>query len=139
MAHTRKIIRHTVRAAILSSARFCTFKKISPWVKAPDASQLPAYAVATPREPVRRSSKSGTYRTTNVIVFVKRTGGEDLEDTLDVDSEYLETTVIAALKPIGLQDLELIEIDINSEGAERVGTLAMTFTVTWFAADSGPS
>ena len=127
--HYRAVYRSLVRAAMLASSEFGAFNARSAWAQKIDPEELPVFGVATPRETKDLDSQDNSTRSTQVIVVLKRLGGDDLEDVLDLDSEAVERIVLTALltDPERMVTLTDTEVTIDGSGAQRVGTLQMTF------------
>lgn len=130
----RTAIRAAARLALQSSLTGMT--EISAWAQSVDANTLPAWAVATPRETRSRESHGLNAENLVLAVMVKRLGGDDIEDLLDADSAPVEAAVVGALRLGNMGcDLSQTEIKVDGEGAKRLGTLTMAFTVTYWVAD----
>ncbi|WP_376872378.1 hypothetical protein [Albirhodobacter sp. R86504] len=129
--HYRATFRETVRVAMMMSAEFSAFNQRSAWAQTIDASELPVFGVATPRETKVLDAQDVSTRSTQLIVVLKRLGGDDLEDVLDFDSEAVERIVLTALlaDPQRMASLSDTEVTIDGSGAQRVGTLQMTFRI----------
>lgn len=127
--HYRAVYRSAVRAALLASPEFGAFNARSAWAQKIDPEELPVFGVATPRESKDLEGHGTSARSTQLIVVLKRLGGDDLEDVLDIDSEAVERIVLAALltDPERMVTLTDTEVTIDGSGAQRVGTLQMTF------------
>ena len=127
--HYRAIYRSLVRAAMLASPEFGAFNARSAWAQKIDPEELPVFGVATPRETKDLEGHGTSTRSTHVIVVLKRLGGDDLEDVLDLDSEAVERIVLTAMlaDPERMVALTDTEVTIDGSGAQRVGTLQMTF------------
>jgi hypothetical protein len=130
--HPRSIIRRDVRAALVADVYFTGWTVLKSWGQSIDTDTLPAVGVFTPREQVRRGAVNQVTRDTDVAIQARRQGGDDLEDALDDDSEKIETLVLGVLGALAVSEYELTstDIDINHDGAQRVGRLNMIFRAT---------
>jgi hypothetical protein len=132
----RKEVRAQARAALELAPDLAGFTAISAWVQSVDVDALPAWALATPRETRERKSHDKAQEDLTLAVVIKRLGGDDIEDILDDDSAAVEEAIVPALRS-NARDAELAhtEIKLDGEGARRVGTLTMAFTVTYWTDD----
>lgn len=74
------------------------------------------------------------------MLVLKIIGGDAIEDELDSEADAAQACVAAAIR----SDIRMCELvrtltKVDGEGAQRVGTLEMTFTVVWFENDPAPS
>ncbi|NEX45187.1 hypothetical protein [Pseudotabrizicola algicola] len=132
----RTAIRAAAKLALQGAAGLTAFTEMSAWAQSVDSSILPAWGVVTPRETRLRQANDTAQEELVLAVFVKRLGDDDIEDVLDADSALIETAIIPALRALE-RDCELTstEIRLDGEGARRLGTLTMAFTVTYWADD----
>lgn len=131
MAHYRSEYRTAAAAAITGSAEFAGVEYLKVWAERLDPESLPVFSVVTPQERTQRVSHGGAERGTLLQVVIKRAGGLELADTLDLDSEAVEALVTAAIETQHIEcALEETTVVVNGEGAGRVGTLVMGFRVT---------
>lgn len=128
MSHRRAKIRAALRLALRVDPYFAGVEVMSAWSTNVDAETLPVLGVATPRESKDQDAQNSAERATTAIVVLKRLGGEDIEDVLDIDSDHVEVLVLGVIRTMGL-DAMLDQTDIGIDGAaeRRVGTLTMTF------------
>ncbi len=128
MSHYRSDIRALARMALTAHPRFAGFTAPKVWPGAVDADSLPVIGVLTPQDGSRMESFTSTERKTLMQVAVRRKGGEDIEDILDEDSEFIEAIVLAAIRAQNrfcfLRETSLVS---NTDGGRNVGTLVMTF------------
>lgn len=136
MTHYRSGYRTLVAGAVAASPYFAGMTRLSAWVDGFNATSLPAWFVATPRERAARVSHGTSQRDTDLVVGIKRLGTDDIEDVLDADSAVVEQLVIAALRTQE-RDCETGEINIKVDGGgeQRVGTLTLTFRITGWLPD----
>lgn len=131
MSHYRSDIRALARGALISHPRFTAFTCPKVWPGAVDAESLPVIGVLTPQDSSRMETFTSTERKTLLQVAVRRKGGEDIEDILDADSDMIEAIVLAALRVQNrfcfLRETSLVS---NTDGAQNIGTLVMTFETT---------
>ncbi|MER5172664.1 hypothetical protein [Thioclava kandeliae] len=135
MSH-RPEYRETIKTVLGADATFSSYTQISAWANAVNAEVMPAWFVATPREQPSRSAHGQSQRVTDLIVGLKRLGGDAIEDALDADAVVIERLVIGALRTRE-RDCELTVIDIKTDGGaeQRVGTLTLTFRITAWMPD----
>jgi hypothetical protein len=132
----RKLIRAAAKLALGEAAALDGFSEISAWVQSVSVDTLPAWAVATPFERRDRQSQDNAQEDLTLAVVVKRVGGDDIEDLLDDDSGAIEAAIVPALRSAFRQcELAQTEITLDGDGARRVGTLTMAFTVTYWVDD----
>ncbi len=124
--HPRSEIRTVLRTMLAHS--FPTWTVLRAWTQNIDPSALPAVAVFTPRETQRQDGVRSYSAETEVFVQMRRSGGDDLEDTLDDDSTLIECCVMPVLLEID-EHAQLVstDIDIGTEGEHRIGKLNMAF------------
>lgn len=129
--HYRSQIRAATRLALLHCPHFAGFTMISAWASSIDAEALPVLAVMTPGETKDGAARGASERRVTLQILVRRAGGEDIEDALDLDSAQIEATVLAALQTEGVGgELQATEISIDHAGERRIGSLDMQFQVT---------
>lgn len=132
----RTAIRAAAKAALQAAPRFAGFSNISAWAQSVSAKDLPAWAVATPREAKDRQGQAVAQQDLTLIVVIKRVGEDDIEDVLDADSTAVEDAITAALRDESQDcDLAQTEMKVDGDGAQRVGTLTMLFNVTYWVDD----
>lgn len=131
MSHPRGTIRAAVRAALAGSARFAGFTDLRAFSRDVDPTHYPFFVVMTPRELTEMAAPGAVTRATDVLVGVRRLGGDELEDLLDEDSAEIEALVLPVLAANGgeLFGLETTETDVNADGSRRIGGINMTFRV----------
>ncbi|MBW7057309.1 hypothetical protein KY389_11495 [Paracoccus bogoriensis] len=128
MTHWRSEYRAAVRAALQARPRFADVDVLPIWPGTVDDETLPVIGVVTPNEPVARDSEASTTRRTLLQVALRRIGGVDVEDQLDLDSDEIEATVLGALRSPTLRvQLEDLSIVSDSRAHSYVGTLVMSF------------
>jgi len=95
-----------------------------------DTSQLPIGMVYTPRVLTERFDAAQVAREVEVSIWIKREGGDTLEDEMDEESAVLEVAVLAALEEMS-HDYDLVEtqVDIDAGAKAPVGVLQMQFRV----------
>lgn len=131
MSHYRSEFRTLARDALVSHARFSIFTAPKVWPGVVDAASLPVIGVLTPQDDSRMASFDNTERKTMMQVAVRRAGGDDVEDALDIDSEYIEAIVLAAIRGQNrFCFLRATSVVSNTEAGRNVGTLIMTFEIT---------
>lgn len=132
----RRTLRLAARSALAAAPALAGFTSMSAWAQNIDAHLLPVFGVATPRETAGRDSHDTSRREVSVMVVLKRLGDDGLEDTLDDDADVVEPLINAALRSAE-RDCEMrdLSITVSGDGARRVGTLQMTFTVTLWTDD----
>lgn len=131
MPHYRATFRTIARIALQSQSEFADYQQMSAWSQTFDDSELPFFAVATPRERKDRSNHGSSTRETMMAAVFKLRGGDDLEDILDDLSIVAEQAILEALVDEG-RDCVLNEtmIDLDGGSGNRVGTLTLQFAIT---------
>lgn len=129
--HYRSAYRSTALAALTADPRFADFTAPKVWPGATDADSLPIIGVLTPQERTRIETLSSTERTTLLQVAIRRAGGDDVEELLDIDSLHVEAILMATLTA-GNQWCFPRETSLvsNTDGIRNVGTLVMGFEIT---------
>lgn len=132
----RKTVRDAAKAALGATAHLAGFTEISAWAQSVDVQALPAWAVATPREMRDRVSQGRDERQLTLAVVIKRVGTSTIEDQMDVDADAIERALVPALSNDNRDcDLTQTETRVDGDGAQRVGTLTMAFTITYWVDD----
>src|SRR5690606_13444886 len=104
----------------------------SAWATGLNASLLPVIAVVTPSERVRPETLEHFARQTLLQIVVKRLGGDDLEDQLDLDADAIEACICPAFFAQGWHCLpDDLSLTLNGEGEQRIGTVTAGFTLSW--------
>lgn len=135
-ASDRKEIRQAARDALTVAPYFAGFTAISAWAQSVDVAALPALAVATPREGRNRDNQTVNQRDLTLALVIKRVGGTIIEDVLDDDADAAEAVIVPALRNDYREcELAISETRVDGDGAQRVGTLTMSFTVTYWVDD----
>ncbi|TWJ05761.1 hypothetical protein IQ03_00569 [Gemmobacter caeni] len=133
-ASDRQQIRASARAAL--QAGLTGWTEFFAWAQSVNAEHLPAWAVATPSERRSSASQDTAQRETSLVVVVKLLGGDLIEDDLDEAADQIEAAVVAALRASNLMcELTQSETRIDAEAVKRLGTLTMSFTVTYWTDD----
>jgi len=132
----RKAVRYAARDALTAAPYFDGFTAISAWAQSVDERSLPLWAIATPGEGADRVTQGHGRRDLSLILVVKRLGDVDLEDLLDDDADAALPVILAAVRS-ETRDCEMTRIDmkLDGEGARRIGTLTITFNVTYWDDD----
>ena len=129
--HYRTQIRASTRLALQHCAYFSDMTHISAWASGVDITTLPVLAIMTPNETKAEEARGSSERIVTLQVLIRRAGGEDIEDQLDLDSGHLEAAVLASLRTNSWGgELTKTEISIDHSGAQRIGSLDMQFQVT---------
>ena len=133
MTHFRTTLRVAVRdglaAAVSTAPALSGFTVLRAWGQNIDTDVLPAIGVFIPRELVAGADVSRQLRVADIVVMVRRAGGDDLEDLLDADAAAIEPVVeeILATAGTGEHGLASTDIDISGEGKARVGKMNLMF------------
>lgn len=136
MSHWRSEYRTSVRTALAARPRFADVRILKVWPGSIDDASLPVIGVLTPNEPVARDSQNSATRRTLLQVALRRTGGEDIEDMLDADSDEIEAVVLAALRTLARRvQLEEMSVVSDSRSEAYVGTLVMSFRILSFRSE----
>lgn len=132
----RRAIRAAARAALAASAGLAGFTEISAWVQSVSVETLPAIGVAAPQERRDRTAQDIDQRDLTLVVVVKRAGAEDIEDVLDDDADAIEAALVPALRsPTRQVELSQTDIRVDGDGAQRVGTLTLSFIASYWVDD----
>lgn len=127
MTSHRTDLRAAVRAALVGSPRLAGATIVDGWSQALDTDPLPVIGLRIPREAARRAAYDEVERTVEVEIVIKRAGGETIEDEADLDTEAIETAVLAALRPLTTNaEVERTTLMVNGDGGRRVSTLTLT-------------
>ncbi|SOC13753.1 hypothetical protein SAMN05877809_1079 [Rhodobacter sp. JA431] len=130
----RKEIRAAAKAALAAAPGLADATQISAWVQSVDAESLPAYGVATPIERQDRIGHDLDQCDPTLVVVLKLLGGAEIEDVLDDHGDLIAPLVIAAVAAENRSCLlAQTETRAEGDGGKRVGTLTLTFTVTYWA------
>ena len=123
-------MRITARALLAAAYRFRNFTGIPAWSQSVDSESLPVFCVTISRETAQAIDFSSHERRLELHVIVKRMGGDDIEDALDLDAEAVEVTLLPYLRTTYLHaELAQTEIEIAGEGRQREGSVQVTFAV----------
>jgi hypothetical protein len=128
----RTALREAVRTAITNDAYFEYFTFFQAWAQSRDTDALPAFGLAIRRESSGLVDYKSHQRVMELRVYVKRTGGDDIEDVLDADSAAIESVVLPLLRADHTYlhvEVSQTEIDINGNGESRVGMIEVMFNV----------
>lgn len=135
----RKAARAALRAAIQAADDYQDVTILRSFGASIDVTQLPAVSVVTQIEQIRRVSADTVARVATVEIGLRRAGGEHLEDLLDDDAEALERIGLPVLQGINSQaELSTIRTEISGEGAQRVGTLVLEFSLPRHTTEGAP-
>jgi len=137
MAHPRVEIRADVKAALATLSGINATEIQTIFRKEIDIDQLPEITVLTPRERVTRTAVDMVDRVVDVVVAVRRKGGDTLDDDLDNESDDIEAAVLPVLEAHG-DDVELVEVttQFGAKGATRVGQLELRFRLVRYTAEA---
>ena len=139
MTHPRGAYRAALRAAFEATDDLYGVRILKGWAFPTDAADLPALAVATPRERIELSAVDQVDRTVEIVVVLKTRGGDLLEDVLDNYSDVIEAVAIAAFQAMDpepeLYGLGLVDMTIDGDGDKRLGLLEMRFEAVRYAAE----
>jgi len=135
----RKAYRAGLRAAFAALPEFADVAITKAWAMPSDAEGLPALTVLTPRENVQGDGVDMVNRSTQVVVVLKISGDEDIEDDLDDFAEVIESAALAyfaGLEPgPALWGVASIDTKIEGGARKRVGALEMRFEVVRYTAE----
>lgn len=137
MPHPRVSIRADVKTALSGLAGIAADEVTTIYRKDIDIEQLPEIMVLTPREQVARVAVDQVDRTIDVMVIIRRKGGDDLDDNLDNESDDIEAAVLPVLAGHG-DDEELVEVTTQFDvtGSVRVGQLEMRFRLVRYTSEA---
>jgi hypothetical protein len=129
VTHLRTSLRVAVRDGLSGAAALSEFTVLRAWGQNIDTDALPALGVFIPRELIAGADVSQQLRVPEIVVQVRRAGGDDLEDLLDADAAAIEPVVEAILAAAvsGEHGLASTDIDISGEGKSRVGKMNLMF------------
>lgn len=126
MSHPRTGIRADLRAALQAALPGWTVLRA--WTKNIDSTTLPAVAVFTPSERQGQDAVRNYTAETDVLVQLRREGGDALEDELDADSILVEAAVMPPLLAIDAHAMLIsTEVDIDGSGEQRIGKMNLVF------------
>jgi hypothetical protein len=133
--NARSTFRSIAKAALAADTRMQGFTQLSAWAGNISAESLPVLGVVTPQERIADGTLDCFQRAALLQIVVKRLGGDDLEDVLDLDADAIEVAVLAGFRAQGLHCMpEEVTMTLNGEGEQKVGTLVFTFRVTYLRA-----
>lgn len=137
MSHIRTALRDEVRSALSIALPGIDWRRAH-W-QVVDA-ELPVGAVATPRTLTDRESVDDVTRRVDMVVVVKMTGPDTLEDDLDALSVDIEEAVLPVL-PAFSDEFDLAEenTDVSFEGETPVGKLSVLFRVMLRTPEADPN
>lgn len=131
MAHHRTDLRQAAVLALADDARIGRYTFVKAWVMAADDQMQPVWTVATPREQSGSAAKDTLSRVVSLVVALKRSGGEDIEDDLDLDAAAIEAAVWPAIEPLCLHaELDQTDTKLAGEGSRREGSVEVRFACT---------
>lgn len=129
--HYRAQIRNATRLALEHCSYFSDFTHMAAWASGVDITALPVLAVMTPSDIKGDEARGSSERLVTLQLLIRRAGGEDIEDQLDLDSAQIEIAVLAALRTQNWGGaLTKTEISVDHSGAQRIGMLDMQVQVT---------
>ena len=133
MGAWRSSYRSTARAALEAVPRLASVTILPAWRGNVDEETLPVLGVETPDERITLSARGATERGTLLQVVVKRLGGDEVEDDLDLDAEAIEEALFAAfLTSSTICKPEGISLMVEDRASRALGTLISTFRITSF-------
>lgn len=133
----RKSLRAEALAALAAVPRFASWRALSAWqVFGLDDTALPAYGLATPDEAHEAESHSTVRNRCQLVLALKRTGGELIEDDLDDDADAAASAIQDALREASRScDLTQTNTKIDASGIKRAGSVELTFSVIYWVDD----
>lgn len=133
--HPRATLRAAARAALAAPDVLPGVTVLTGWVQDFDADLLPAIGVYTPRTITRPVSAVDMTRDTQLVVHLRRLGGDDIDDQLDLDSAAIEAAIQPVIDAWGAGEcyLESTDIEVQSDAGHRLGKLTMTFQAGRFS------
>lgn len=138
MANHRTDLRNAAWNALRVAVRMRDMVFIKAWAQGIDEETLPAWTVATPREQSGAAAKDTLRRDVMLSVIVKRTGGDDIEDQLDLDSAAIEAAVLPVILPLCLHaEIDQTDMKMQGQGERRVGVVEVRFACTLMTDTSG--
>ncbi|MFC5736941.1 hypothetical protein [Sinirhodobacter huangdaonensis] len=131
MAHYRAEYRAAARAAMAADAALSGITQMTAWTERIDTMAMPLICVVTPSEKSRPSAHGQTERGTLLQVVLKRAGGTEIEDQLDLDADAIEAAVIGALMTRETEcTTDEVTTVTSGDGSSRIGTVVVNFRVT---------
>lgn len=126
MLHVVTVLRDAVRSALAVELPDVNWEKRT-WSKT-DKDGLARGLVLTPRVLVDRHDDQDVRRDVTFQIVIKRRGGADINDDIDVDAASVEVAVFRVLEQVCLE-YGLTEVATNIDGAanEPHGELSMIF------------
>ena len=135
----RTAFRTAARAALQSAPHFAAYTSVSAWAVSLDAAEAPFLAVATPQERQSRETYDTARCELTMAVVLKVVAGDGIEDALDAACDAAEAAVTAALRDTHIQcDLTAVVSKIDGGGEQRVGTVDLSFAITYWVDDPAP-
>ena len=140
MPHPRVVIRADVKTALAALVGIEPDQVQTVYRKEIDIDQLPEITVLTPREQVQRTAVGMVDRIIDVVVVVRRKGGDTLDDDLDNESDDIEAAVLPVLAGHGDEE-EVVEVStqFDVKGSTRVGQLELRFRLVRYTAEAAQS
>lgn len=133
MGQHRSDLRAAARAALQQDARIGRMPMLKAWAQGVDEPTLPVVTVATPTEQSGRAAKDTVQRSVTLSVIVKRSGGETIEDELDLDAAAVEAAVLPAIAGLCADaDIDRTEIRMQGDGERRIGIVDVRFACMIF-------
>lgn len=143
--HPRAALRNALADHLGDLQWFAGWPRIRAWDRALPPNFASAYVVATPSEQAEYTGRGQVFRDVPVVVGTKRAGNvSELEDILDEDSATVELAVMQFFEArhadfdVSEWAYEGLEIDINRDGEQPIGTMSMTFRARRFTPEGKP-
>ena len=128
----RVLLRRLAREAMAGTARYYDIPAMRSWSQAVNFEELPIWGVMTPDEQSAPVAKDYTGRSVVLSVAVKREGGDELEDELDVDAAEIEAAVLPVLLNYCMEQGQEAHVSntamrFDGDGMRRVGVVEVRF------------
>lgn len=128
----RSDFRAFARQVLAADARLGSLTQFSAWTGNIPAEVLPVLGVVTAQERVKPETLEHFQRSTVLQIVVKRLGADDLEDVLDEDGDAIEACICPAFLARGWHCIpDGLTFTLNGDGEQRIGTVLVTFLITW--------
>jgi len=141
MTNKRTSIRKAIVAAIDGTSELAG-RVTSSRVRRVQREEMPCAAVYALKEPAEMLALGKQRRVVAIVVEVRATATDDLDDALDALCEVVEAAIFADPKHGGLAvgtQLATTEIGLDGEGDERQGVAQITFDVTYLTPPGSPA
>jgi hypothetical protein len=131
MSGHRKIIRDLAKAALLGDADLAAMTHSDNQLRDVSADRLPMWTLYTRSQRSSDLDKEELRKDTELLILIRRAGGKDLQDVLDVDADKIEDLAFAALDASpAIFDVMPAQLafEFSGDGSKRMGTAQISIT-----------